>query len=258
MREKGARELSAAQLRLRERSKGTRSRTGRSPTKTYGKMTGESQPGATSMAEQRKNCRRKRRRNATISLARRSPTFAGFLEPVFRRRPKMPRSSDGGENSADRTQLISSTQDATPASQATPSTAAPPKLAAGDTDTVAKPRGPDQQTSNLNRPPLLSDVRPLPTERPFEIPSADHCETPSLAYAHIGPVLHHIASQLSPALYRRSSAEACASLKIWDPYFCSGTVIDRLGAIGFPQVHNVNEDFYATIADPTGAELPVS
>lgn len=251
-----------AQARAELSALGEMSRAG--STRTYGSMApGEGQQGTSgvkTMAGQRQERRRKRRRIAAISLARRSPTFAGFLEPIFgRRRPRKvawPR-SDGSENITDRTQLNRTTcaQQAPPppASQVTSSTEAAPKVRA---DNIAsKPQSLDQQTSKLNRPQLLSDVRPLPSDRPFDIPSADHCETPSLAYAHVGPILRKIASQLSPAL---SPADACASLKIWDPYFCSGTVIDRLGAIGFPQVHNVNEDFYATIADPTGTQLPVS
>ena len=33
-------------------------------------------------------------------------------------------------------------------------------------------------------------------------------------------------------------------LKIWDPYFCKGTVVRHLAEVGFYKVRNLNEDFY--------------
>jgi len=33
-------------------------------------------------------------------------------------------------------------------------------------------------------------------------------------------------------------------LRIYDPYFCNGAVQRHLAALGFPRVHNRNEDFY--------------
>ena len=33
-----------------------------------------------------------------------------------------------------------------------------------------------------------------------------------------------------------------------DPYFCNGAVARHLAKLGFPLVHNTNEDFYAIVA----------
>lgn len=39
-----------------------------------------------------------------------------------------------------------------------------------------------------------------------------------------------------------------ADLRIFDPYYCNGAVVRHLAALGFPRVHNRNEDFYAVQA----------
>ena len=232
----------------------------------------EGQAAATTntAARERKQRRRRQRRNAAMALVPRGPSFAGFLEPVFGRwhpRGKEPENSSREKCCERRRHRRASNQHADPAAPKGPAAALQQR--SGDAtaaisgakkiklDPSALSPHQEPQTKGVagtDDAPATAAVRPLPRARPFDIPSADHCETPSLAYAHIGPFLQHIATQLSPG---QTPVKACASLKIWDPYFCSGTVIDRLKALGFPQVHNVNEDFYATIADPTGAQLPV-
>ena len=223
-------------------------------------------------ARERKHRRRRQRRNAAIALARRDPSFAGFLNPIFGRwepRGKAPENSSTREKCCEHRRHHRASQHTHPARPKGPGAASQQRTGnataafSGAKKIKLDPSAllPHQEletqcAADAGEAPVTAAVRPLPRARPFDIPSADHCETPSLAYAHIGPLLQHIASQLSPAP-PVTSVTACASLKIWDPYFCSGTVIDRLGALGFPQVHNVNEDFYATIADPTGAQLPV-
>jgi len=67
----------------------------------------------------------------------------------------------------------------------------------------------------------------------------DHCETSPTAYRHIAPMLRLVAAMLG---------KTPASLRIWDPYYCAGSVQRHLKAVGFPCVHNANEDFYAVIA----------
>ena len=67
----------------------------------------------------------------------------------------------------------------------------------------------------------------------------DHCETSSIAYRHIAPILQLVAAALK---------KPPKSLRIWDPYYCAGSVQRHLKAIGFPLVHNVNEDFYKVLA----------
>lgn len=37
------------------------------------------------------------------------------------------------------------------------------------------------------------------------------------------------------------------SLSIYDPYFCAGSIITHLNGLGFTNVHNRNEDFYAAV-----------
>lgn len=75
----------------------------------------------------------------------------------------------------------------------------------------------------------------------FEVCAADHAETSPQAYEHIVPV----AAAASP--------KGPAEMTIYDPYFCAGAVIRRLGRLGFPHVYNRNEDFYAVLAS---AALP--
>ncbi|GMH72515.1 hypothetical protein TrST_g9850 [Triparma strigata] len=76
---------------------------------------------------------------------------------------------------------------------------------------------------------------------PYPVDSSDHCETPQIAYEHIKPLLDHLSSKSS------------TSLKIYDPYFCSGSVKSSLSSIGYPHCHNVKEDCYSVwscSADP--------
>lgn len=68
----------------------------------------------------------------------------------------------------------------------------------------------------------------------------DHCETGIKAYLDIKPALESLTGFLR--LERDK-------LRLWDPYYCTGRVKRRLLKIGFPSVHNENEDFYALIRD---------
>jgi hypothetical protein len=71
---------------------------------------------------------------------------------------------------------------------------------------------------------------------PFPTDPDDHCESPSQAYAHIQPLLLHLQSKLS--------SKNKKALRIYDPYYCNGAVIDNLRALGFPSVYNKKEDCY--------------
>lgn len=75
-------------------------------------------------------------------------------------------------------------------------------------------------------------------EFPFNIkPSPeDHCETPLSAYKDITPILKFIA---------RSLNKTPSTLRIWDPYYCAGSIKKRLSTLGFHNVHNENIDFYS-------------
>ena len=103
----------------------------------------------------------------------------------------------------------------------------------------------------------------------------DHFETPRRAYADILPLLEAIALQAERgranpdaagvASRKRkqshssacgsgeasSSADALRSLTVWDPYYCKGSMVSDLAALGCSaeRVINRNRDFYADIAN---------
>jgi hypothetical protein len=59
-------------------------------------------------------------------------------------------------------------------------------------------------------------------------------------YVDIEPFLFGLAIQMKSNKAR---------LRIWDPYYCEGSVVRHLGRLGFSSVRNENSDFYATIAE---------
>ena len=78
----------------------------------------------------------------------------------------------------------------------------------------------------------------LNLERNFDADPNDHCETPFQAYRDIEPFLYIVA---------RSLKKDKKSLRIYDPYYCEGSVIGHLNALGFACVYNRQEDFYKVI-----------
>lgn len=81
----------------------------------------------------------------------------------------------------------------------------------------------------------------IPREGPytFEPDPMDHCETDRRAYRHLKPVL----LRLERAIYGKNAGD----LRVWDPYYCDGSIKRNLAALGFPKVHNENEDFYEVV-----------
>lgn len=77
-------------------------------------------------------------------------------------------------------------------------------------------------------------------EHPFDANDDDHCETAPEAYRDVAPILHHIATLLS---------KAPKKLRIYDPFYCAGSVVKHLMELGFPQVYNKCEDFYAVVRE---------
>jgi len=75
-------------------------------------------------------------------------------------------------------------------------------------------------------------------EHQWETDPGDHCETAFEAYQHIESFLAGLANKLG-----KSRAE----LKIYDPYFCEGTMKRHLAKLGFTNVHNKNHDFYDVV-----------
>lgn len=88
----------------------------------------------------------------------------------------------------------------------------------------------------------------LPEQLPFSCDAADHAETPLAAYEDVAPILRGLA---------RSLAKSPAALKIWDPFFCTGSAAKRLAAVGFPSVHHRCEDFYGLLASGRAPEHDV-
>lgn len=87
----------------------------------------------------------------------------------------------------------------------------------------------------------LERLRDREISHPFDPNPADHCETSKESYADIAPLLRLLQEKLV--------AKREGELRIYDPYFCAGTMKQHLGALGFHKVYNENEDFYQTIAD---------
>lgn len=97
------------------------------------------------------------------------------------------------------------------------------------------PRGPDAAWTTSAPATWLGD-------HPFEADLGDHCETPLEAYQDIEPILAGLAKQIG---------KPKSSLRIYDPYFCEGSMKRHLASLGFDTVINENVDFYQAIADNT-------
>ena len=76
----------------------------------------------------------------------------------------------------------------------------------------------------------------------FVADDADHAETPLRAYEDLAPVLRALAAALNKSV---------ADLRIYDPYYCNGTMKRHLGSLGFVNVSNINTDFYAAARSGT-------
>eukprot|EP00929_Paragymnodinium_shiwhaense_P091020 TRINITY_DN51076_c0_g2_i1.p1 TRINITY_DN51076_c0_g2~~TRINITY_DN51076_c0_g2_i1.p1 ORF type:complete len:407 (-),score=66.57 TRINITY_DN51076_c0_g2_i1:309-1529(-) len=74
------------------------------------------------------------------------------------------------------------------------------------------------------------------TSYPWQVDPTDHCETGPEAYMDIAGLLQIIAQRLG---------KAPGELRIYDPYYCAGAVKRHLKKIGFENVYNECEDFYA-------------
>lgn len=81
---------------------------------------------------------------------------------------------------------------------------------------------------------------------PFDVDADDHCESPLVAYSDILPILEEIA---------KLKNKKKKKLKIYDPYYCNGTVAQHLQSLGFPKVQNKKEDAYKTW-DPNDLSQP--
>lgn len=68
---------------------------------------------------------------------------------------------------------------------------------------------------------------------------ADHMETSERAIRDVAHVLHIVASCCLPG------GSPHSALRLWDPFYCQGTVKVHYRQHGFPLCHNRREDFYA-------------
>ena len=73
--------------------------------------------------------------------------------------------------------------------------------------------------------------------------SGDHSETPFLAYSDLSPILRILSPPSSS-----SSSSSVSPLRIYDPYYCAGSVVSHLQSLGFPHVYNRPIDFYSSFA----------
>lgn len=56
-------------------------------------------------------------------------------------------------------------------------------------------------------------------------------------------------SDIEPMLFRiaQSAGKTKAELRVYDPYYCEGSMLKHMAKLGFTSVYNRNEDFYKTI-----------
>jgi hypothetical protein len=76
----------------------------------------------------------------------------------------------------------------------------------------------------------------------------DHCETPFEAYRDVEPLLFQLAQRCG-----RSKAQ----LRIYDPYYCEGSMVRHLARLGFTDVYNRDEDCYAAWASGGAPDFDV-
>ena len=98
----------------------------------------------------------------------------------------------------------------------------------------------EKKKKKRKRPSLNKDCSAkVGSERfPFEVDDLDHCETPFEAYKDISLFLE---------LYAKFIGKTKATLSIYDPYFCDGSIKKHFARLGYHNVYNVKEDFYERI-----------
>ncbi len=70
---------------------------------------------------------------------------------------------------------------------------------------------------------------------PYPTNPDDHCETPRQSYLDILPILNKLSTSFGGEKY---------SMRIYDPYYCDGSVVQHLSSLGFTEVYNKKEDCY--------------
>ncbi|KAL3767601.1 hypothetical protein ACHAWO_003280 [Cyclotella atomus] len=95
---------------------------------------------------------------------------------------------------------------------------------------------------------ITSAAITLSSRHAFPTNSLDHCETPLRAYQHIAPVLETIANRLNLQP---------SKLRIYDPYYCDGSMKQHLSTLGYTRVIHFNVDFYHQIQNKSIPEHDV-
>lgn len=72
----------------------------------------------------------------------------------------------------------------------------------------------------------------------FDTNVLDHCETPRAAYEHLREFLE---------VMGQSMKMPTASMRVWDPYYCDGTMKRIFTEMGFTNIIHDNADFYQLI-----------
>ena len=90
-----------------------------------------------------------------------------------------------------------------------------------------------------------TDSGTAPRIYPFDVDANDHCETPFQAYEDVAPLLKLFVKKSVPSVKPEMAWE---QFKIYDPYYCAGSVKRHLSELGFPNVYNKCENFYDSIA----------
>jgi hypothetical protein len=102
----------------------------------------------------------------------------------------------------------------------------------------------------LKREPVpdVTEAGLAPALYPFTVDPADHCESPVESFEHIAGLLGEVSK-----LVKKPRVD----LKIYDPFFCAGSVIAHLATCGFPTVYNRCEDFYEVQREGKGPDFDV-
>mmetsp|Transcript_3700 Transcript_3700/g.7764 ORF Transcript_3700/g.7764 Transcript_3700/m.7764 type:complete len:493 (+) Transcript_3700:107-1585(+) len=83
---------------------------------------------------------------------------------------------------------------------------------------------------------------------PYTTNENDHCETPLQSYKDILSILNGLCKILG---------RDTQSMKIYDPYFCDGSVVTHLSSLGFSSVYNKKVDCYAVWESKSEPEFDV-
>jgi hypothetical protein len=94
---------------------------------------------------------------------------------------------------------------------------------------------PSTSSTQVSSSSMISDDHTYP----YKVVNDDHCETPLEAYKDIDDII---------ATYAISIGKQRSDVSIYDPYYCEGSMIERLHTLGYRDIYNKKEDFYEMIS----------